>query len=156
MSALDPQVVPYWRLSGMVGWLIPMLLLLALAVGVGGAVLGSLRLSLGLWSAWGLAVAGWTWWYPPKAYAAWSYRCGDRVLELRSGVWFRVVRWLPLSRLQHVDLRRGPMERLFGLNSLVLYTAGTQEAALEIPGLAESVAQKLRDELMARGGDDGV
>jgi uncharacterized protein len=155
-TPLDERVIPYWRLSGAVGWIFPMLLLLGLAIGVGGAVLGQPRLALALWAGWGVGVIFWTWWYPPRAYAAWGYRRDGHVLELRSGVWFRVVRLLPLSRLQHVDLQRGPLERWFGLASLVLYTAGTQEAAIGIPGLPDAVAQSLRDELVAAGGDDGV
>jgi hypothetical protein len=101
-------------------------------------------------------IALWLAWYPRRAFGAWGYRLDHRVLELRSGVWFRVVRLLPLSRLQHVDLQRGPLERAFGLASLVLYTAGTQEASIAIPGLADAEAVRLRDTLVDTGGDDGV
>lgn len=152
---LDERVIPYWRLSGLIGWILPMLLLLGMAVWVGGLVLGRIHLAVLLWMGWGLGVIVWTWWYPPRAYAAWGYRRDGQVLELRSGVWFRVVRLLPLTRLQHVDLRRGPLERWFGIASLVLYTAGTQEAAIGLPGLDDAVAQRLRDELVAAGGDQG-
>jgi len=155
-TRLDERAIPYWRLGCGLSWFIPMLLLLGLAIGVGWGVFGQFLLSLSLWVAWGVGVLFWTWFYPPRAYAAWGYRRDGTVLELRSGVWFRVVRLLPLSRLQHVDLRRGPLERWFGLASLVLYTAGTQEAAIGIPGLDDAVAQSLRDALVAGGGDDGV
>jgi hypothetical protein len=156
LTALDGRVVQYWRLSGLLGWIIPLLLLLGLAIGVGGGVFHQPGPGLILWGAWVIVVIIWSWWYPSRAYAAWGYRRDGKVLELHSGVWFRVVRLLPLSRLQHVDLQRGPLERSFGLASLVLYTAGTQEAAIEIPGLADETARQLRDELVACGGDDGV
>ena len=62
----------------------------------------------------------------------------------------------PLNRLQHVDLQRGPLERMYGLASLVLYTAGTSSASISIPGLAAAEAERLRDHLVAIGGDDAV
>jgi membrane protein YdbS with pleckstrin-like domain len=95
-------------------------------------------------------------WYPPRAYRAWGYRIDGKVLETRRGIWFRVYQLLPLSRLQHVDLHSGPIERSFGLASLLLHTAGTQHASIVIPGLDAREATRLRDELVAIGGDDGV
>ena len=51
-------------------------------------------------------------WWPRWAFAHWSYRVGQRVLELRYGIIWNVSVSIPLSRLQHVDLHRGPLERL--------------------------------------------
>ena len=101
-------------------------------------------------AAWGVFLR------PRRAYRAWGYRIDERVLELRSGILFQVSRLLPLTRLQHVDLRRGPLERAFGLASLALHTAGTREATLHIPGLDAREAARLRDHLIAVGGDDAV
>jgi membrane protein YdbS with pleckstrin-like domain len=95
-------------------------------------------------------------WYPRRAYGAWGYRLDGKVLETRRGIWFRTHQLLPLSRLQHVDLHSGPIERSFGLASLVLHTAGTQHASIGIPGLDAKEAARLRDELVVTGGDDGV
>jgi membrane protein YdbS with pleckstrin-like domain len=116
------------------------------------------RATLGFvpWTAFLLLGGVWTLWYPARAYRSWGYRVEDRVLEIRSGVWFRVIRLLPLSRLQHVDLHRGPIERAHGLASLTLHTAGTREASLGIPGLADADAERLRDLLVTAGGDDAV
>jgi membrane protein YdbS with pleckstrin-like domain len=69
---------------------------------------------------------------------------------------FHVAHLLPLSRLQHVDLHRGPLERAFGLASLILHTAGTHEARITIPGLDADEAVRLRDRLVEVGGDDAV
>ena len=155
-ASLDPKVVWLWRLSGLLGWAFFLVPLLGVAVGVGGGVWHRLGLSVLLWCAVALLIVLWLLWYPQRAFRAWGYRLDGRVLELRSGVWFRVVRLLPLSRLQHVDLQRGPLERALGLASLVLYTAGTQEASIAIPGLADAEAVRLRGTLVVGGGDDGV
>ena len=76
--------------------------------------------------------------------------------ETRHGIWWRQLQLLPLARLQHVDLHSGPIERSMGLASLLLHTAGTHEATVMIPGLDANEAVRLRDHLVAIGGDDGV
>lgn len=155
-TPLDPRVINLWRLTNLIGFGI--LLLVLLMVGVTGGLL-VFDSAFGVLAGWLVlaALLGWlTWSYPPRAYRAWGYRVDDKVLETRSGVWFRVVKLLPLSRLQHVDLHRGPLERAHGLASLVLHTAGTHEATLTIPGLDAEEAGRLRDRLVIAGGDDAV
>jgi hypothetical protein len=155
-TSLDRRVIQLWRIGGLLGFGIASLpalvgLLVAAQLLLNRAVLAFLPW-IGL-----LGLAGlWILWYPRRAYQAWGYRIEERVLVIRSGVWFRVVRLLPLSRLQHVDLHRGPLERAHGLASLTLHTAGTREASLGIPGLADADAEQLRDRLVAAGGDDAV
>ena len=154
--SLDRRVIQLWRISGLLGFGIA-----ALPVLVGllfGAAMVFDRASLAFvpWTLLLLLGGFWTFWYPPRAYRSWGYRVGEQVLEIRSGVWFRVIRFLPLSRLQHVDLHRGPIERAHGLASLTLHTAGTREASLGIPGLADADAERLRDLLVTAGGDDAV
>ena len=153
---LDPRVINLWRITRMIGFGIVLLISLPGSLTAGWVAFNSVAGVLTGWFALA-ALLGWlTWWYPPRAYRMWGYRVDDKVLETRSGIWFRVIKLLPLSRLQHVDLHRGPIERSHGLASLVLHTAGTHEAALIIPGLAAEEAVRLRDRLVAAGGDDAV
>ena len=42
---------------------------------------------------------------------------------------------MPRSRIQHTDVTQGPFERWLGLGTLVIYTAGTEHAAVPIEGL---------------------
>jgi len=53
---------------------------------------------------------------------------------------------VPMARIQHVDIRRGPLERRYGLATVVLFTAAGAHA---IPGLALEVADQLRDRIAA-------
>lgn len=156
LRALDPAVINYWRVHS----LISSVILLGLLSLVGGVVVFNHFES---WpyvaGAWGLLFLLRVWllfWHPKRSYQAWGYRVDDKILETRHGIWFKVITLLPLSRLQHVDMERGPLERSFGLASLLLYTAGTQNATIPIPGLNAEDAAKLRDQLAAAGGDDGV
>ncbi len=151
---LDQRVMQLWRFSDALGygifWLIVLFAVLALSWFRTG---WALSLLCG-WSAFVLITIAWVMWYPARAYRAWSWRIDGRVLETRSGIWFRHTRLLPLSRLQHIDLESGPLARRFGLASLILHTAGTQNASLTIPGLDAAYAEQLRNWLVELGGND--
>lgn len=153
---LDPRVVSLWRLHSAIGSLV------LLGAALAGGVIVAVRYRPALewvgagWLLLALVRTVYVFWYPPQAYRAWAYRVDARVLEARHGIWFRVLTLLPLSRLQHVDLNRGPLERMLGLASLTLYTAGSQASTVDIPGLDEAEAMRLRDHLLTLGGDDGV
>ncbi|MGH9934627.1 MAG: PH domain-containing protein [Blastocatellia bacterium] len=153
---LDSRIINLWRVSGLIGFGVLLLSLLIPVVAVGVA---EPRLLVWLIISW-LALAGVsTWfclWYPPRLYGSWGYRIDAKVLETRSGRVFQRARLLPLSRLQHVDIERGPLERMFGLAALILHTAGTHSANIRIPGLEAAEAARLRDRLIEIGGDDAV
>jgi uncharacterized protein len=153
---LDSRVVNLWRVSSLIGFGVLLLSLLIPVVAVG---LAAPRAAVWLALAWLGAAASSVWlclWYPPRLYRSWGYRIDAKVLETRSGRLFQRARLLPLSRLQHVDIERGPLERMFGLAALVLHTAGTRSANIRIPGLEASEAMRLRDHLIEIGGDDAV
>jgi len=155
-TLLDSRVIQLWRITGLISVGILLLLVLGPSLGVAHTLLSRVGAGLVLWLALAALGAGWAWWFPKRRHQAWGYRIDARVLETRSGVWFRVIKLLPLSRLQHVDLHRGPLERAHGLASLILHTAGTHEATHVIPGLDADEAVRLRDRLVAAGGDDAV
>jgi hypothetical protein len=94
--------------------------------------------------------------WPALEYNAYRYMVRDQDLLVQSGVLFR--RWssIPHNRIQHVDTRQGPLERVFGLSRLLVFTAAGMSADGSIPGLRTDEAERLRDLLSRRGGDDGV
>ena len=53
---------------------------------------------------------------------------------------------IPFSRLQFVDTRQGPLDRMLGLSSLVLHTAAVGSST-SIPGLPTPEAEGLRQRL---------
>ncbi len=61
---------------------------------------------------------------------------------------------VPGSRVQHLDLKRGPVERLCGLATLVVHTAGTRHSAVALSGLDQADAERLRDALSRQTEDD--
>lgn len=84
------------------------------------------------------------------------YRVDDRGLEIRRGVFWREVVTVPRSRVQHTDVSQGPLERRYGLGTLVVYTAGTDHAKVTLSGLDHSVALAIRELLMPERGSNAV
>jgi membrane protein YdbS with pleckstrin-like domain len=80
-------------------------------------------------------------------YRVWRYEVRDDALYLERGVFTRVRTVVPFVRLQHVDSSRGPVERLVGLASTVVYTAGSRGADVTVPGLTPEGADDLRERL---------
>lgn len=75
------------------------------------------------------------------------WRLNTDSLGLRRGRLWRTELLVPVNRVQHLDLRRGPLDRRFGLASLVVHTAGSRHTAIALNGLALDDAQRLRDAL---------
>ncbi|MGH7458403.1 MAG: PH domain-containing protein [Longimicrobiaceae bacterium] len=149
---LDPAVIRLWRVSASIGLLLAGLLAL---VPLGFMLPGAGRYALAA-AALVLAVA-WIIWWPPARYRSWSFLMGEGKMVARHGVFWRTVSVIPYTRIQHVDTQRGPLERGFGLATLVVFTAGTQGASVPVPGLASARAERMRDRLAELGGyDDAV
>jgi uncharacterized protein len=89
-------------------------------------------------------------WAPPRRYRAWGYAIDGEELRLRRGIWTRVQTLVPLDHVQHIDVSQGPLERAFGICSLVLHTAGTLHSQIVVPGLTRETAETMRDEIRSR------
>ncbi|WP_049971047.1 PH domain-containing protein [Haladaptatus cibarius] len=85
--------------------------------------------------------------YTVFKYRVWRFEIRDDDLYLERGVFTRVTTVVPFVRVQHVDTQRGPIERLAGLGSVVVYTAGSRGADVTIPGLTPERASDLQRRL---------
>ena len=68
--------------------------------------------------------------------------------------WWKETR-VPISRVQHVDLKHGPLERRAKLSTLVVHTAAIHLSGVTVRGIPEAEAETLRDTL-ARQLDDAA
>jgi membrane protein YdbS with pleckstrin-like domain len=66
---------------------------------------------------------------------------------LARGHWWRRETRVPASRVQHLDLKHGPLERRWKLATLVIHTAGSKMSAVSVSGLDAADAEHLRDRL---------
>jgi len=80
---------------------------------------------------------------PLKSYALREYD-----LSFQSGWIFRKKVTQPITRIQHIELKRGPIDRKIGLATLQVFSAGGALHTFEIPGLVLSKAQKLRQYIL--------
>ena len=73
-----------------------------------------------------------------------SYTLRELDLHYTSGLFFRKIVSQPITRIQHIELKRGPIERKIGLATLQVFSAGGEMHTFEIPGLPVETAQQLR------------
>jgi uncharacterized protein len=150
---LDPRVRRLWALE---------LLLVAVGIAVGVAVattllaradattaaavvgvVGGLTVVAG--GAAGVLVA------PGVAFNRFGYEVTDLGLYVASGIVWRRWQVVPHARVQTVDTRSGPLQRLFGVVSVAVTTASAA-GGTEVPGLDPRVADTLVAELARRAG----
>jgi uncharacterized protein len=156
---LDPRVIPFDRLVGWITTLVlgAFLLLGLLVTWASGGLAGWTSLAAG--PAWSIFVAGLAWHsyrWPELSYARTSYILNTDGLEIRAGVFWRRIINVPRSRVQHIDVTQGPMQRSYGLATLVVYTAGTVHSSVPLAGLSHETALAVRDLLLPKADEDGV
>ena len=74
-----------------------------------------------------------------------GYALRERDLLFRSGWLKRRMRIVVRSRIQHVSVQSGPLERKFGLSSVSIFTAGSSEADFTIKGIKEETAMGIKE-----------
>ena len=141
---LPPRARALFILSGALKAGLPALIMLAVAA-----------VMLDVFSATTMVAAA-ALWLLLAAFGAWMglrrYRYTRWLLDadgfaLRRGRMWPSETRVPASRVQHLDIRRGPVERRFGLSTLLVHTAGTRQHAVAVPGLDADDAERLRDHL---------
>ncbi|MEO9467762.1 PH domain-containing protein [Parasphingorhabdus sp.] len=82
---------------------------------------------------------------PGRIYRRWGYDMGDEQLRILRGFLWRTDTIVPFNRIQHIDVAQGPLQRMFGLSTLIVHTAGTHNSIVTLPGLATADAERMRD-----------
>ena len=141
---LDPRAKALWRITGTLG---------ALPLLVGGAfaswaslrlaevplLLGVVPFLAALGSFVVLAAV-----VPDLRWRRWRYEIRGDEVDLQRGIVWVSRTLVPLARIQHVDTQSGPLQRRFGLATVVFYTAA---GANQIPELSAPVAGQVRDRI---------
>ncbi|MBA2276299.1 MAG: PH domain-containing protein [Chloroflexia bacterium] len=141
---LDPRAITLWRISGLVqalvvtGTVVVPLVVLHFAVDFGWTWVIVPAVAIAAISV-ALALT-----LPGVMWRRWRYEIREEEADLQHGVVTITRQLVPMARIQHVDTRRGPIQRHFGLASVVLFTAA---GAVEIPALAVDVAATVRDRI---------
>ncbi len=141
---LDPRARQLWRLGSAMSGLVTVAFAALVAYGIHRAVDYDARwMWIAIGAALALAILN-TWLSPNLRYRYWRYEIRADEADLQHGWLTRTRQLVPMSRIQHVDTRRGPLDRRFGLASVVLYTAA---GPAYIPALANEIAADVRDRI---------
>lgn len=160
LRALDPRVILLDRAVGLIATAIVagatlVFTIIVQVVADDLALWGRVAIEVG-WAAFVGLVAWHGYHWPTRTYAHTRYRVDDQSIEIWRGVYWREVVNVPRSRVQHTDVTQGPIDRRFGLGTLVIYTAGTDYARVELHGLEHGDALRIRTYLLPRATPDAV
>jgi uncharacterized protein len=126
----------------MVRWGAPVFVLFAVGAAIA-AIAGEtvgLAVAIGLV---GIVVVGFTTVWAVAVWKSWRWQVWPDALELAHGVIVRRESLVPFHRIQQIDVRKTPLERLLGLASLEVHTAAATSDAV-IPALDQTQAEPLR------------
>ncbi|BFT31295.1 hypothetical protein D210916BOD24_24710 [Alteromonas sp. D210916BOD_24] len=73
-----------------------------------------------------------------------KYAVREQDICKQAGLIFRSLSCQPILRVQHVEVKRGPLDRWVGLAKLQVFSAGGEMHTFEIPGLPLESAEHLR------------
>ncbi|MEM7104038.1 MAG: PH domain-containing protein [Bacteroidota bacterium] len=88
-----------------------------------------------------------------QGYKIQGYALREKDVVFRRGVIFRSLVTVPFNRIQHCEIKEGPVERLFGLKTLQIFTAGGMSSDISIPGLKGENAPELKDFIIKATGE---
>lgn len=72
------------------------------------------------------------------------YALREQDISYMSGLIFKKTVTQPILRIQHVELKRGPIDRKLGLAKIQVFSAGGATHTFEIPGLEVDNAEAIR------------
>ncbi|MCO7225677.1 PH domain-containing protein [Pleionea sp. CnH1-48] len=93
---------------------------------------------------------------PSRRYETTRWRFDEQGMHIVRGIFWRKQHAVPRSRVQHIDVAQGPLQRQYGISTLVIHTAGTLDASVSLVGLSFETAVEIRDDLLQQEVADGV
>jgi putative membrane protein len=144
---LHPAAIGVLALGALRETAVPILVLLVLSVSGRGLDTGALLRGTGYLVA-GVAIASLT------GYMRWrstTYWVDPEGVHLRTGVVNRKATTIPLSRVQALDTLQGPIQRLFGVLTLSVQTAGGgAKGEIVLEALAPEAVEEVREAVRER------
>ena len=97
-------------------------------------------------------------WLSWKGFHIQGHAIREKDVNYKKGVIFHSVTSIPFNRVQHCEIKQGPIARRFGLSTLEVFTAGGQSSDLSIPGITPEYAQQLKEYIMNKTSieEDGI
>lgn len=148
MQALDPKAVwlffIYWSFIAIIGMIITLVGLMMVYPIIPVLILVAVLACIFAWAK--------------LTYYFYRYELHEEGFKKELGVIFKQYTTIPYDRIQNVDIHRGILDRILGLSSLNIQTAGSNTTSGgfgrgsegRLPGISKEISEKLRIELISR------
>lgn len=83
-----------------------------------------------------------------------KYALRQHDIIYKCGWLWRSTTIIPFNRVQHAEVHQGPIERMFNLSNLKVYTAGGSSSDLSISGITFTEAQNMKFYILNKTGLD--
>ncbi|MEM9992207.1 MAG: PH domain-containing protein, partial [Bacteroidota bacterium] len=83
-------------------------------------------------------------------YSKKGYALRTQDVSFKEGVLWKSHTVVPFNRIQHSEVTQGPVQSMFELASISIYTAGGSASDLTITGLQEKEAHQIKDFLLQK------
>lgn len=87
--------------------------------------------------------------HPFIEYKQWGYCITDEKVEFQHGIYYKKKIIIPISRIQHLTIKQGPLQKKFKLATIEIYTAGSNhDIEAILMSEAEGIVEKLNKEVL--------
>ena len=83
-----------------------------------------------------------------------KYALRERDILYMTGLLWRSNTVIPFNRIQHAEVTQGPIERMFDLSVLRIFTAGGSSSDMSIPGLRPKAANDIKEYILGKTATD--
>ncbi|MDR9457498.1 MAG: PH domain-containing protein [Salegentibacter sp.] len=93
-------------------------------------------------------------WNNYKLLQTLGYSIREKDIIYRRGFIFNKTTVIPFNRVQHASISRGVWDKVLGISSLNVFTAGGSGSDITIPGLEPEMALKLKEAIAVKISND--
>ncbi|MDQ5984225.1 MAG: hypothetical protein RUMPE_01265 [Eubacteriales bacterium SKADARSKE-1] len=86
--------------------------------------------------------------YIPKRYSVQKYAINNKKIYIERGVYFKVNKSIPLNKIQCIEIKISPDEKVWGLCTIIFSAAGTK---ITISQIQHSKALQIKENLFLEG-----
>lgn len=79
-----------------------------------------------------------------------GYSLRDKDILFRRGFFVSRITVVPFNRIQHASISRDVLDKMLGISSLEIFTAGGSGSDIRIPGLPPELAKSLKESLAVK------
>ncbi len=83
-----------------------------------------------------------------------KYALREKDILYQSGLLWRHKTVIPFNRIQHAEVTQGPIQRMFDLSVLRIFTAGGSSSDMSIPGIPPQKAHNIKEYVLGKTAAD--